>query len=77
MTNTNNNLAKIAKHFFAFFYRSAECLKFLVTRGANVHLVDNFTRTALHYAASQFWFQCLFTLVGAGTFLSDHSGVGS
>ena len=48
-------------------FRAAECLDFLIAKGADYELIDSKGRTALHYAASKCWFNCIFTLVSAGT----------
>lgn len=45
-----------------------ECLDLLLSSGANFRLPDNENRLALHYAAGQGHYLCVFTLVG---FVSD------
>lgn len=44
-----------------------DCLDLLLSSGANFRLTDNDDRLALHYAASQGHYPCVFTLVGFGS----------
>lgn len=44
-----------------------DCLDLLLSNGANFRLVDNDNRLALHHAASQGHYPCIFTLVGFGS----------
>lgn len=46
--------------------RAVECVDLLVSSGADFKLSDDVGRTALHYAAAQGFFFCVFTLVGVG-----------
>lgn len=46
---------------------SVDCLDLLLSNGANFRLVDNDNRLALHHAASQGHYPCVFTLVGFGS----------
>lgn len=44
-----------------------DCLDLLLSNGANFRLVDKDNRSALHHAASQGHYPCIFTLVGFGS----------
>lgn len=46
---------------------SVDCLDLLLSSGANFRLVDNDNRLALHHAACQGHYPCVFTLVGFGS----------
>ncbi|KAG8039491.1 hypothetical protein G9C98_008134 [Cotesia typhae] len=46
---------------------SLDCLDLLLSSGANFRLSDNDNRLALHYAANQGHYLCVFTLVGYGS----------
>lgn len=46
---------------------SVDCLDLLLSSGANFRLADNDNRLALHHAASQGHYPCVFTLVGFGS----------
>ena len=50
-----------------WFKGSVDCLDLLLSSGANFRLSDNDNRLALHYAASQGHYLCVFTLVGYGS----------
>lgn len=39
----------------------------MLSNGANFRLTDNYSRLALHHAASQGHYLCVFTLVGFGS----------
>jgi ankyrin repeat protein len=49
------------------FFRSVECLDFLIASGASINVVDEHGRLPLHYAASKAWYDCIFTLVSGGS----------
>lgn len=51
----------------AAFKGSVDCLDLLLSSGANFRLIDNDNRLALHHAASQGHYPCVFTLVGFGS----------
>lgn len=46
---------------------SVGCLDLLLSNGANFRITDNDDRLALHHAASQGHYLCVFTLVGFGS----------
>lgn len=53
--------------YSVFEQGSVDCLDLLLSSGANFRLTDNDNRLALHHAASQGHYPCVFTLVGFGS----------